>query len=76
MKTPAMPGKKVRHTLIQRVQKGDVQYARRLTRSRTVIVLEHAGQPIAFLYGRGSKEILSFLPLDAPEIEPWRRAHP
>ena len=65
-------GQMVRQLLVQRVQKGDVQYARRITRSRSVIVLEYAGQQIAFLYSRQSKEILSFLPLDAPELEAWR----
>ena len=29
-----------------------------------------AGHPIAFLYSRASKEILSWISLDAPEIEP------
>ena len=49
-----------------------MQYARSLTRSRTVIVLEYAGQPIAFIYSSEQNEILHFLPLDAPEIEGWR----
>lgn len=65
-------GKMVRRHLVERVQAGDVRYARRLTRMRTVIVLEYAGQEIAFLYSRVSKEIISFLPLDAPELEGWR----
>ena len=33
-------GKQVRQTLIRRVRKGDVKYARKLTNSRTVIVLD------------------------------------
>jgi hypothetical protein len=60
-------------TLVERVQSGDVRYARRLTRSRTVVVLEYAGQEIAFIYSSASKEIISFLPLDAAELEGWRK---
>ena len=37
-------GKQARQTLIRRVQKGDVKYARKLTNSRTVIVLDYAGR--------------------------------
>ena len=76
MKDSAKPGlavgKIMRRSLVERVQKGDVLYARRLTRSRTVIVLEYAGQEIAFLYSRESKEIICFLALDAAELEEWR----
>jgi hypothetical protein len=65
-------GKMVRHSLIRRVQKGDVKYARKLTNSRTVIVLDNAHGEIAFLYSSTTKEIVSFLPGDAPEIADWR----
>ena len=67
-------GKLARQTLIRRVQKGDVKYARRLTNSRTVIVLDYADGEMAFLYSSATKEIVCFLPLDAPEIAAWRRS--
>ena len=67
-------GKMVRHSLIRRVQKGDVKYARKLTNSRTVIVLDYAHRELAFLYSSTTKEIVSFLPADAPEIADWRNA--
>ena len=67
-------GKMVRQTLIRRVQKGDVKYARKLTNSRTVIVLDYAHGEIAFLYSSTTKEIVSFLPADAPEIADWRNS--
>jgi hypothetical protein len=66
--------KQVRQTLIQRVWKGDVKYARKLTNSRTVIVLDYDGAEIAFLYGGAHKEILSFLSPDAAETAEWRCA--
>ncbi len=66
----------VRQTLVRRVQKGDVKYARKLTNSRTVIVLDSADGEMAFLYSSATKEIVSFLPLDAPEIAAWRRSQP
>jgi hypothetical protein len=62
----------VRQSLIRRVQKGDVKYARKLTNSRTVIVLDYADGEMAFLYSSKTKEIVSFLPPDAPEIADWR----
>ena len=67
-------GKLARQTLIRRVQKGDVKYARRLTSSRTVIVLDYAQGEMAFLYSSATKEIVCFLPPDAPEIAAWRRS--
>ncbi len=67
-------GKLVRQELVRRVQKGDVKYARRLTHSRTVIVLDYAGEERAFLYSRAAKEILCFLPPNAPETADWRRS--
>jgi hypothetical protein len=67
-------GKMVRQTLIRRVQKGDVKYARKLTNSRTVIVLDYAAEEMAFLYSRVTKDIVSFLAPDAPEIADWRRS--
>lgn len=65
-------GKMVRQSLIRRVQRGDVKYARKLTNSRTVIVLDYANGEMAFLYSSTTKEIVSFLPPDAPEIAGWR----
>ena len=67
-------GKTVRQTLIRRVQKGDVKYARKLTNSRTVIVLDYKNEEIAFLYSSATKEIVTFLPPDAPETAEWRRS--
>ena len=67
-------GKMVRQGLIRRVQKGDVKYARKLTNSRTVIVLDYAHGEMAFLYSSATKEIVCFLPPDAPEIAAWRRS--
>jgi hypothetical protein len=67
-------GKLTRRTLIRRVQKGDVKYARKLTNSRTVIVLDYADGEMAFLYSSATKEIVCFLPPDAPEIAAWRRS--
>jgi hypothetical protein len=67
-------GKMVRQTLIRRVQKGDVKYARKLTNSRTVIVLDYADGEMAFLYSSATKEIVSFLSADAPEIADWRNS--
>ncbi len=65
-------GKQVRHALIRRVRKGDVKYARKLTNSRTVIVLDHNGEELAFLYSSAAKEIISFLSPDSPETAEWR----
>jgi hypothetical protein len=67
-------GKLARQTLIRRVQKGDVKYARKLTNSRTVIVLDCADGEMAFLYSSATKEIVCFLSPDAPEIAAWRRS--
>jgi hypothetical protein len=67
-------GKLVRQDLVRRVQKGDVKYARRLTNSRTVIVLDYAGEERAFLYSSATKEILCFLPPNAPETADWRHS--
>jgi hypothetical protein len=69
-------GKMVRQSLIHRVQKGDVKYARKLTNSRTVIVIDYAHRELAFLYSSRTKEIVSFLAADAPEIADWRNAQP
>jgi hypothetical protein len=66
-------GKLLRQTLIRRVRRGDVKYARRLTHSRTVIVLDHNGEEMAFLYSSAAKDIVSFLPPDAEETADWRR---
>ena len=68
--------KAARQTLVQKVQNGDVRYARRLTRSRTVVVLEYAGQEIAFIYSGAEEAIVTFLPLDAAELEGWKGNNP
>ena len=44
-----------------------------LPSSRTVIVLDHDGREMAFLYSSAHKEIISFLSPDAPETAEWRR---
>ncbi len=67
-------GKQARQILIRRVRKGDVKYARKLTNSRTVIVLDYDGGEMAFLYSSAIKEIISFLAPDAPETADWRRS--
>jgi hypothetical protein len=67
-------GKQIRQNLIRRVWKGDVKYARKLTNTRTVIVLDYDGGEMAFLYSNAHKEIISFLSPDAPETAEWRRA--
>jgi hypothetical protein len=67
-------GKQARQTLIRRVRKGDVKYARRLTASRTVIVLDYDGREMTFLYSSAAKDIISFLGPDAPETADWRRS--
>lgn len=67
-------GKEVRQDLIRRVWKGDVKYARKLTGSRTVIVLDFAGDELAFLYSSATRDIISLLPRDAPEIAEWRHS--
>ena len=66
-------GKQIRQSLIRRVWKGDVKYARKLTSTRTVIVLDYEGGEMAFLYSNAHKEIISFLSPDAPETAEWRR---
>jgi hypothetical protein len=66
-------GKQIRQSLIRRVWKGDVKYAHKLTNSRTVIVLDYDGREMSFLYSSVHKEIISFLPPDAPETAEWRR---
>lgn len=64
--------KQVRHELLRRLHRGDVRYARHLTHSRTVVVLDYVGKEIAFLYSNSTKEILRFLAPDAPETGDWR----
>jgi hypothetical protein len=66
-------GKMARQAMVRRVQKGDVKYARKLTHSRTVVVLDHAGSEVTFLYSSATKEIVSFLPPEAAETAAWRR---
>jgi hypothetical protein len=61
-------GRQARQSMIRRVRKGDVKYARKLTNSRTVIVLDHEGGEWTFLYSSATKEIICFLGPDAPEI--------
>ena len=67
-------GKRVRQELLRRVRSGDVAYARRLSKSRTVIVLVYAGEEMAFIYSNSGKGILCFLPSNAPETEDWRQS--
>jgi hypothetical protein len=67
-------GKTVRQTLVQRVHRGEVKYARRLTRSRTVIVLDYAGREIAFVYSNTTREIVTFRGPGAPETADWRNS--
>ena len=67
-------GKQVRREVVCRVARGDVKYARKITHSRTVIVLDFAGGEMAFLYSNATKEILSFLAPDAPEIADWHNS--
>ena len=67
-------GRHVRQTLIRRVRQGDVKYARSVTNSRTVVVLDYGGVEMAFLYSSVTKEIVTFLPPDAPETAEWRHA--
>jgi hypothetical protein len=66
-------GKQIRQSLIRRVWKGDVKYARKLTNSRTVIVLDYDGREMSFLYSNAQKEIIAFLAPDAPETAEWRQ---
>ncbi len=72
MTGPVQAGKRLRHDLLRRVHAGDVQYARKLTHSRTVIVLRAGGEELAFLYSSRSKRIVCFLPPGAPETAQWR----
>jgi hypothetical protein len=65
-------GKLMRQALIHRVSNGDVKYARKVNNTRTVIVLEHDGGEMAFIYSNATKEIVSFLGPDAPETADWR----
>jgi hypothetical protein len=65
--------KQIRQSLIRRVWKGDVKYARKLTNSRTVIVLDYDGGEMSFLYSSAHREIITFLSPDAPETAEWRR---
>jgi hypothetical protein len=66
-------GRQARQSMIRRVRKGDVKYARKLTHSRTVIVLDHEGAERVFLYSSATKEIISFLGPDVPEIADWAK---
>jgi hypothetical protein len=67
-------GRHVRQTLIHRVQTGDVKYACKLTNSRTVVVVEYADVEMSFLYSSATKDIVTFLPPDAPETAEWRQS--
>jgi len=66
----------LRQTLVRRVTKGDVKYARKVTNSRTVVVLDYDGREMTFLYSSAMKDIVTFLPPDAPETAEWRRSQP
>jgi hypothetical protein len=65
-------GKRVRQDLIRRAHDGDVKYARKLTHSRSVIVLDHHGAELTFIYSSARREIISFLAADAVETAEWR----
>ena len=67
-------GKQVRRELLYRVHTGNILYARRLTQSRTVIVLRYGGEELAFIYDGANKRILCFLPPGAPETGDWHRS--
>lgn len=67
-------GKETRRELIRRVRRGDVRYAQKLTASRTMIVLEHDGVEMAFVYSKTDKTILRFLQPNAPETVDWLRS--
>lgn len=67
-------GKTVRQTLVQRVQRGEVKYARKLTHSRTVVVLDYAGREMALIYSNATGEIVTFLGPGAPETAGWRNS--
>lgn len=67
-------GKAARRMLIRKVQTGEVKFSRRITRSRTVVVVDYAGVEVTFLYNRARKEILTFLPRDARETAEWRQS--
>ena len=63
-----------RRALVRKVQTGEIRFARKLTNSRTVVVAEHAGREITFVYCGRSKCILTFLPDDARETAAWRES--
>ena len=63
--------KRARQYLVTRVHRGDVKFARKLTCSRTVIVLDYGGRERAFVYSNTSGRIVSFLAPDAPEVKEW-----
>jgi hypothetical protein len=56
--------------LVRRVHKGDVKYARKLTNSRTMIVLDYDDAELTFVYSSASKKIISFLAPDAARDAP------
>ena len=60
-------GKQVRREFLRRVHAGEVQYARKLTHSRTMIVLRYGGEEVAFIYSNQTKRIVCYLPPGAPE---------
>jgi hypothetical protein len=47
--------------LLRRVRKGDVKSARKLTNSRTMIVLDHNGVELTFVYSSAKKKIISWV---------------
>jgi hypothetical protein len=67
-------GKWARRSLIGKVQAGDVKFVRKPTNSRTLIVAEHAGIEVTFIYSGTSKGIVTFLPAEARETAQWRAA--
>jgi hypothetical protein len=59
--------------LLQRVRTGDIRYAHRLTRSLTVVVLDHNGEELTFLYSSARKRILKLLAAGAAETAQYQK---
>jgi hypothetical protein len=60
-----------RAALIHRVHQGDVKHARKLTNSRTLIVLDHDGAELTFVYSSAQKKIISFVSSVAAQEAGW-----
>jgi hypothetical protein len=59
--------------LLQHVRTGDIKFARRLTRSLTVIVLDHNGEELTVLYSSTRKKIVKLLPAGAADSPQYQR---